>query len=182
MSDIRDRVKEFRRVRAAELRLNPRNWRTHPQSQRSALRGVLAEVGFADAVLAYETAEGLTLIDGHLRVDEMGEREVPVLVLDVTDAEADKLLLSLDPLAALAGRDEAALETLLASVAPADADFSAFLDDIKGAEPDDSPPADRPPPDEFKAFDETIATDHECPKCGYRWSGGKVRSDCDLAD
>lgn len=28
------------------------------------------------------------------------------------------------------------------------------------------------PPDEFKDFDEdTIETDHECPKCGYQWSG-----------
>jgi len=26
-------------------------------------------------------------------------------------------------------------------------------------------------PQDFKEFDETIATDHECPKCGYRWSG-----------
>lgn len=141
MPDIRDRVKEFRRVPASELRLNPKNWRTHPQAQRSALRGVLAEVGFADAVLAYETADGLTLIDGHLRVDEMGEREVPVLVLDVTEAEADKLLLTLDPLAALAGRDEAALEQLLASVSPADVDFSAFLDDVRGVDAEDIPSA-----------------------------------------
>jgi hypothetical protein len=25
---------------------------------------------------------------------------------------------------------------------------------------------------EFKEFDEEIETEHECPKCGYRWSGG----------
>jgi hypothetical protein len=28
-------------------------------------------------------------------------------------------------------------------------------------------------PADFKEVDETINTDHECPKCGYRWSGGK---------
>jgi hypothetical protein len=27
-------------------------------------------------------------------------------------------------------------------------------------------------PSEFKEFDEEIETEHECPKCGYRWSGG----------
>ena len=27
------------------------------------------------------------------------------------------------------------------------------------------------PPEEFKEFDETIPTEHQCPKCGYRWSG-----------
>ena len=26
-------------------------------------------------------------------------------------------------------------------------------------------------PDEFPAYDETIATEHECLNCGYRWSG-----------
>lgn len=44
---IRDRVKEFRRIPANELIPNPKNWRTHPEDQRKALRGVLAEVGFA---------------------------------------------------------------------------------------------------------------------------------------
>jgi len=29
-------------------------------------------------------------------------------------------------------------------------------------------------PDEFGSFDETIETAHECPKCGYRWSGGRT--------
>jgi len=30
-----------------------------------------------------------------------------------------------------------------------------------------------PAPSDFKEFDETIETDHECPKCGYKWSGSK---------
>lgn len=28
-------------------------------------------------------------------------------------------------------------------------------------------------PDEFPEYDDTIATDHTCPACGYQWSGGK---------
>jgi hypothetical protein len=28
-------------------------------------------------------------------------------------------------------------------------------------------------PDDFKSVDESIETEHACPKCGYRWSGGK---------
>jgi hypothetical protein len=27
------------------------------------------------------------------------------------------------------------------------------------------------PPEDFQAVDESIQTDHQCPKCGYRWSG-----------
>jgi len=31
--------------------------------------------------------------------------------------------------------------------------------------------ADGKPPDEFREYDESIPTEHECPKCGYTWSG-----------
>jgi DNA modification methylase len=110
---MRDRVKELRRVPASELRANPRNWRTHPPAQEAALRGVLAEIGFADAMIARETEDGLELIDGHLRQEVMGDQEVPVLVLDVTEEEADKLLLTLDPLAMMAHADTDQLLELL---------------------------------------------------------------------
>ena len=33
------------------------------------------------------------------------------------------------------------------------------------------------PPEEFKEFDETIPTEHQCPKCGYRWSGRTSQKD-----
>ena len=47
---IRDRIKELRRVRAKELLPNPKNWRRHPKAQAEALRGLLAEVGYAGCV------------------------------------------------------------------------------------------------------------------------------------
>ena len=114
---IRNRVRELRRVRAGDLVPNPKNWRTHPQSQQDALRGILAEVGYADALLARELPDGtLMLVDGHLRAETTPEQEVPVLVLDIDEAEADKLLLSLDPLAALAETNAVALDALLREV------------------------------------------------------------------
>ena len=114
---IRDRIKELRRVRAADLRPNPRNWRTHPAAQQDALRGVLAEVGYADALLARELADGtLMLIDGHLRAETTPDAVVPVLVLDVDEAEADKILLTLDPLAGMATTSHEQLQSLLAEV------------------------------------------------------------------
>lgn len=96
---------------------NPRNWRTHPKAQQDALRGILAEVGYADALLARELPDGsLMLVDGHLRAETTPDQEVPVLVLDIDQAEADKLLLSLDPLAALAETNSTALDALLREV------------------------------------------------------------------
>ena len=114
---IRNRVRELRRVRAGDLVPNPKNWRTHPKGQQDALRGILAEVGYADALLARELPDGsLMLVDGHLRAETTPEQEVPVLVLDISEAEADKLLLSLDPLAALAETNAVALDALLREV------------------------------------------------------------------
>jgi hypothetical protein len=114
---IRDRIKELRRVPADQLQPNPKNWRTHPESQANALRGVLAEVGIASAVLARETPEGgLMLIDGHLRTETLHNAEIPVLVLDVTEEEADKILATFDPLGAMAESDADALRALLEDV------------------------------------------------------------------
>lgn len=109
---IKDRIKDFRRVPASELLPNPKNWRTHPAEQQEAMRGVLAEIGIADAVLARETPDGLMLIDGHLRADVGANVVWPVLVLDVNEEEADKLLLTHDPLSAMAGIDESLLYEL----------------------------------------------------------------------
>ncbi|MCP4549657.1 MAG: hypothetical protein GY835_24645, partial [bacterium] len=55
---IRDRITELRRVKASELRPHPANWRTHPKAQQDALRGVLAEIGYADALLCRELPDG----------------------------------------------------------------------------------------------------------------------------
>jgi DNA modification methylase len=114
---IRDRIKELRRVPARQLHPSPKNWRTHPAAQRNALTGLLAELGYCDALLARELDGGaLELIDGHLRAETTPDMEVPVLVLDVTAEEADKLLLTLDPLASLAEANAGALTSLLSSV------------------------------------------------------------------
>jgi hypothetical protein len=128
---IRDRIKELRRVRASDLLPNPRNWRSHPAAQQDALRGLLAEVGYADALLARELADGtLMLVDGHLRAETTPEAVVPVLVLDVSEAEADKLLLTLDPLAAMATTSSEQLESLRAVVATECEAVRALMDDI----------------------------------------------------
>jgi DNA modification methylase len=128
---IRDRILELRRVPASELKPNPKNWRTHPQAQADALRGVLAEVGIADAVLARELEDGsLMLLDGHLRVETMGDQVLPVLVLDVNEAEGDKVLATLDPLAAMAESDAAKLDAILREVDTGSPELQQMLADL----------------------------------------------------
>ncbi len=147
---IRDRIKELRRVRAGDLKPSPRNWRTHPDSQRAALEGVLSEIGYADALLARELPDGtLEIVDGHLRQSLNPDQEVPVLVLDVTEAEATKLLAVIDPLAGMAEADEEALGKLLAEIETDSEGLAAMLDELVDenglgpeAEPAQSPAID----------------------------------------
>lgn len=136
---IRDRIKELRRVPANQLRPNAKNWRLHPQSQQDALRGVLAEIGYADALLARELPDGsLELIDGHLRAETTPDQEVPVLVLDVDEKEAAKLLAVLDPLTGLAEANQDAMDRLLAEVETENAALQAVLDDLAAGDDDAS--------------------------------------------
>ena len=141
---MKDRVKELRRVPASELRANPKNWRRHPPAQEAALRGVLEDIGFADAVIARETPNGLELIDGHLRQEVMGDQPVPVLIVDVTEEEADKMLLTYDPLAMMAHADQDQLLQLLRDTQFADKAVNDMLEAVANGERDVMPDLTEP--------------------------------------
>lgn len=113
---IRDRIQELRRVKASTLLSHPLNYRQHPQRQKTLLSQLLSEIGYADALLARETPQGLQLLDGHLRRETTPDAIVPVLIVDLNDQEAAKLLATLDPLAGLAETDSAKLGELLDQV------------------------------------------------------------------
>lgn len=153
---IRDRIVGLRRVRAGDLLPDPRNWRRHPKAQHDALQGVLQEIGFADALLARETPDGLRIIDGHLRAGLNPNAEVPVLILDLDEDEAAKLLVTLDPLAAMAQSDTDALLSLLQEVKFESGPVNAMLEALANGEtqpmpvpgltdPDDVPPVPKEP-------------------------------------
>jgi ParB-like chromosome segregation protein Spo0J len=111
---IRDRIRELRRVPSSSLRPNPRNWRSHPPAQQAALKGILAEIGFADALLVRELADGsLEIVDGHLRAETTPDDIVPVLVLDVSADEAAKILATHDAITEMALPDFNQLRPLL---------------------------------------------------------------------
>ena len=119
-------------MKASELIPNPKNWRKHPAKQAAVLRGVLREVGYADALLVRETADGLMLIDGHLRAETTPDQLVPVLILDVDEAEAAKILATLDPLAGMAEMDKDALRNLTAFFQTDSGDIRELLESLSG--------------------------------------------------
>ena len=129
-----DRVVELRRVPADTIRPNPWNWRLHPQNQSDALVEMLGEIGFAGALIARETPEGLELIDGHLRQEVAGSEVVPVLVVDMNDEEVRRLLATLDPIGAMAQTDVIALTALLDTLEVDGESTRAMLDMLTEAE------------------------------------------------
>jgi len=122
---IRNRIKAHRRVRAGDLVPHELNFRLHPEQQAAALHALYREVGFARSLLAYELPDRLKLIDGHLRRDLDPDMEVDVEILDVNDDEAKALLLSIDPLAALAETQEQIHQRLLELAPKVDPDLEA---------------------------------------------------------
>ncbi len=154
---------------ASDLQANPENWRRHPKAQRDAMAGMLREIGYADALLARETADGaLMLIDGHLRKEVTPDQVVPVLVLDVTEGEARTILAALDPLAGMAEPDTAAMDALLQRVRVTDADLTAMLAGVAsdmGITPPDFAP---------EGVDGQGRLDQKkpviCPECGHEFT------------
>jgi len=142
---LRDRIKGLRRICASELLPHPANWRTHPESQASALSAAFAEIGFAGAILCRELSGGkMQIIDGHLRAKQAGSQKVPVLVLDVTEREARKLLATLDPIGAMAGFSAEPLKQLLLDAqleSPALQALHASLAESKPIDFGDPPPS-----------------------------------------
>jgi DNA modification methylase len=128
----RDRIVELRRVKASELKPHPLNWRSHPKKQRDAVNGLINEVGYAAPLVARQCEDGtLQLIDGHLRADLTPAAEVPVVVLDVTEKEASKLLAALDPTTNMAETMVEQLEQLLGELTTEDAGLAALFDGLR---------------------------------------------------
>lgn len=92
----------------------------------------------------------------------MGNELVPVLVLDVNEQEADKLLATIDPLAAMAEADKGKLSDLLDSISTGSEALQSMLSQL--AEDNGIIPPDFQPTDATARLDEKAA--HVCPNCG----------------
>jgi len=110
---FKNRIKELRVVKASDLIPNPQNWRKHPPEQISAMKGILSEIGYTDALIGRETAQGVELLDGHLRQSLNPDQEVPVLIVDLNDEEARLFLTVFDPIANMAETDTEILTNLM---------------------------------------------------------------------
>ena len=114
-----------------QLLANPANWRIHPEAQQKALAGVLDEVGWVQDVIVNQRTGHL--VDGHLRVAlamRRDEPSIPVVYVDLSEAEESVILATLDPLSAMAVADKGKLDELLRDVSTGDAAVMAMLEDL----------------------------------------------------
>lgn len=138
---LRNRVRELRMVRAADIDGAVFNWRNHPQSQVEALAGSIEELGFIDPLDVREIGEGrYQLWDGHARRDLIHARIgpdtlIPCVVTDLTEEEAKKANLIKDPLAAMAEADAAKLDALLREVQTGSQALASMLTELAEANP-----------------------------------------------
>ncbi len=114
---------------------NPRNWRIHPLNQQDALKGVLEEVGWVQQVIINKRTGNL--IDGHLRCQlaaREGNKTIPVLYVDIDEAEEELVLATLDPIAAMAATDKQKLDELFAGIQSENESVRKMMDDIAAKE------------------------------------------------
>src|SRR3972149_5705425 len=127
----RNRIIGHSEVDPTELLANPRNWRIHPQNQQEALEGRLSEVGWVDEIIVNQRTG--FVVDGHLRVALALRREqtsLPVKYVDLSEAEEQLVLASLDPIAAMAATDVEKLDELLREASAQDEQARKFLADL----------------------------------------------------
>lgn len=112
---------------------------------------MLDQVGFVQSIIVNRSSG--FVVDGHARVAlaiSKHQPSVPVVYVELEDAEERMVLATLDPLSALATSDADQLAALLDGLEPADAAVRSLLADLappvkKQLNPDD---ADLTPPDE----------------------------------
>jgi len=165
-SGVRNRIRELRNIRCADLVANPQNWRTHGEGQKAAMAGILQEVGLVDALLVRDRGDGTyDIVDGHMRAGMLPHDELPCLVLDITEAEATKVLLTFDPIAAMAETNATNLDALLREVEFSESVLQQLVTDLADDAgmyvPDFQPGTE----DEQGQLDELSPKIVTCPHC-----------------
>ena len=117
---------------AISFMANPLNWRIHPKAQREALTGVLSEVGWVQSVIVNRTTGNV--VDGHARIEEAlklgDETPVPFVEVELSEEEEKQVLLTLDPISAMAAADKQNLDALLQDVSTASSAVADMLTEL----------------------------------------------------
>lgn len=159
------------RRKMAELVPYARNARLHSPEQVAQIAASIKEWGFTNPVLIDET-DGI--IAGHGRVlaaQLLKLPDVPTMVArGWTEAQKLAYVIADNKLALNAGWDMEMLAVEFGDLAALDFDLTLTgFGDMELA--DLMADSQLQAPSQFAEYDEDIETEHNCPKCGYQWSG-----------
>lgn len=153
-----------------ELRPYQYNARTHSDDQVAEIARSIQTVGWTIPILIDETDQ---IMAGHGRWEaakRLGMEQVPTILRDdMTPDERRAYIIADNKLAENAGWDQSLLGFELQALTDAGFDTSLIgfteieIKKLIGS-------ADLDPPEDWSEKGEDLPTDHECPKCGYKWS------------
>ena len=148
---------------------NPRNPNQHPENQIELLAKILDFQGWRLPIVVSERSG--FVVRGHGRLmaaRKLGLKKVPIDV-QTYDNEAQEWadLVADNRIAELAEMDRATLKDLIEELDTGELDLEVTGFDLASLE---NLMSQIHPPEDFKEVDEDIETEHECPKCGFKWS------------
>jgi ParB-like chromosome segregation protein Spo0J len=162
-------------VKIADLLLDPANVRTHSERNLAAIKASLARFGQQKPIIV--DGNGIVRAgNGTLEAARaLGWETIKVVRTNLMGSEATAYAIADNRTSELAEWDQEALASTLEALKLEEID----LQDIGFSEEDlaallavsAQEAEELEAPEEFKSVDESIETEHCCPKCGYKWSG-----------
>jgi ParB-like chromosome segregation protein Spo0J len=118
------------------------------------------------------------IVTGHGRLAAALLLQVEQVPIDEQDfaTEADEWahLVADNRIAELADADRGMIADLLGELDAGGLDMDLTGFDLDALKELMEAPVQPEAPEDFSEVDENIETEHQCPKCGYQWSGGKM--------
>ena len=156
-------------ISVADLSLDPSNVRKHSRRNLDAIKASLRKFGQQKPIVV--DAKGIVLAgNGTLTAaQELGWTEIQIVRTELAGVEATAFAIADNRTAELAEWEEDKLNAVLKSLQ----DEGVDLVDVGYSPEEFKIEAEKEAPQEFAEVDENIETEHQCPKCSYKWSGGQ---------
>jgi hypothetical protein len=130
----RNRIVRTAEVDPRDLVAHDKNWRIHTREQSAALEEVLERFGWVGDIMVMDGTN--IIIDGHERWERAlanDQPKVPVRYVDLTTEETYEVLLTFDPIGAMAITDVAKFDDLMRQVGHMPQALSNMLTDVSEA-------------------------------------------------
>lgn len=167
-------------MKVSDLVMSEYNPRTIDAASLEGLQSSINRFGLVEPIIWNKRTS--RVVGGHQRLQalrRLGQENTDVTVVDLSEQDEKSLNLALNNPHLQGTFDPQKLEVLLQDLEQSlpELNFAELrLNDLDTStfafqSVDTSSVEDAIPPDDFQEVDETINTEHQCPKCGYEWSG-----------